>query len=708
MKKSSVASLFIGALFLLVGSVPLAASAEVQCSVLIRTLSLGSRGSDVVTLQQFLIANNYLAAGNSSGYFGQLTQSAVQQFQIAHNIVSSGSPTTTGFGSVGSRTRQAIATSCGNSGGGTGGGTIQVPSFYSSVTSGNAPMSVTFYATGLNSIYSYSIDFGDGSQTVSFISSASHTYNNTGTYKARLINNTLRCFVAGCEVVGTVNITVSSTQTSNAYIQASPTSGTAPLSVTFTASSGNADAGTFYVDFGDNSRSNAGVLAPTHIYALDGTYTASLKRTASAGGATVQTLSITVGTSQGGGGSSSQFNVTPTSGAAPLGVVFTTDVPNTAVSFGDGSSDSMQQNCTTGLDGGGTCLTGSYFTSHTYKTKGTFTAKLLRLGVACTSLATDCNVITSKTVTVGGTSSSGGNASFAATPTSGSTPLTVQFSARNSENAVVDFGDGTSGTVTALASTNCIQSSGTCGSLLYGVSHTYRSTGTFTAKLLDANMTCYTSGCNVTGTVTITVGGTTGGTSFSVNPASGAAPLTVQFTAYNSENAVVDFGDGTTGTVVAGLRCVQNSDGSTTCNSPFYSVAHTYSNGGTYNAKLIDANMTCYTAGCNVTGLATVTVSGASQSSTTFGASPTSGTAPLGVVFTTNYSGGYVDYGDGSTRDQVAANCTISFEGISRCSTDSFFTNHYYQSAGTYTARLYSGNTSSASVVKTVTVTVGH
>ena len=46
----------------------------------------------------------YLTA-NPTGYFGTLTQSAVQAFQCTESIVCSGSPDTTGFGAVGPRTR---------------------------------------------------------------------------------------------------------------------------------------------------------------------------------------------------------------------------------------------------------------------------------------------------------------------------------------------------------------------------------------------------------------------------------------------------------------------------------------------------------------------------------------------------------------------------------------------------------------------------
>ena len=45
-----------------------------------------------------------LAVDNATGYFGKLTQATVQSWQRSHGIVSSGTPTITGYGAVGPRT----------------------------------------------------------------------------------------------------------------------------------------------------------------------------------------------------------------------------------------------------------------------------------------------------------------------------------------------------------------------------------------------------------------------------------------------------------------------------------------------------------------------------------------------------------------------------------------------------------------------------
>jgi len=64
-------------------------------------LTVGSRGQDVVELQNVLIAEGDLAAGLNTGYFGSLTKAAVVKYQAAHSI----SPTS---GYVGPLTRAEL------------------------------------------------------------------------------------------------------------------------------------------------------------------------------------------------------------------------------------------------------------------------------------------------------------------------------------------------------------------------------------------------------------------------------------------------------------------------------------------------------------------------------------------------------------------------------------------------------------------------
>ncbi|MBI2610692.1 peptidoglycan-binding protein [Candidatus Kaiserbacteria bacterium] len=84
-----------------------------QCPSLSRALRQGMSGADVTALQAFLAADPRIyPEGTISGYFGALTQAAVQRFQARAGIVSSGTPDTTGYGSIGPMTRAVIAKVC--------------------------------------------------------------------------------------------------------------------------------------------------------------------------------------------------------------------------------------------------------------------------------------------------------------------------------------------------------------------------------------------------------------------------------------------------------------------------------------------------------------------------------------------------------------------------------------------------------------------
>lgn len=84
-------------------------------------LDFGDRGEDVTELQTYLATNaSIYPSGLVTGYFGALTQAGVQRFQAAQGIVSSGSPSTTGYGRVGPQTMARINALLvsGNNGGG--------------------------------------------------------------------------------------------------------------------------------------------------------------------------------------------------------------------------------------------------------------------------------------------------------------------------------------------------------------------------------------------------------------------------------------------------------------------------------------------------------------------------------------------------------------------------------------------------------------
>lgn len=75
-----------------------------------RTLSRGMRGDDVVEIQNRLVSEGLLERGSATGFFGAQTEAAVRKFQTSRGIVSSGTPSSTGFGAVGPKTRISIMT----------------------------------------------------------------------------------------------------------------------------------------------------------------------------------------------------------------------------------------------------------------------------------------------------------------------------------------------------------------------------------------------------------------------------------------------------------------------------------------------------------------------------------------------------------------------------------------------------------------------
>jgi chitodextrinase len=84
---------------------------------LTRNLYRTIKGDDVKILQNFLISQNLLSVDSNTGFFGPLTEKAVQAFQKAQGIVSSGNFWSTGYGMIGPTTRAKInsmlaSTSC--------------------------------------------------------------------------------------------------------------------------------------------------------------------------------------------------------------------------------------------------------------------------------------------------------------------------------------------------------------------------------------------------------------------------------------------------------------------------------------------------------------------------------------------------------------------------------------------------------------------
>lgn len=176
-----------------------------SCVDLTYNMTLGSTGSDVTNLQNYLIDGGYLASGYNTGYYGYLTASAAGKMQIALGIVTSASDSA--YGIVGPVTREAIA--CGT----TLSSSASIDS-RSLTTTSSHPL-ITGTATNVKTIgLSISTSGGDkfdGTGTFSVVNGRwSVTLNNEvytpGTYGIKVYDGSNNFLTSG-----TLNVTTNST-----------------------------------------------------------------------------------------------------------------------------------------------------------------------------------------------------------------------------------------------------------------------------------------------------------------------------------------------------------------------------------------------------------------------------------------------------------------------------------------------------------------
>ncbi len=355
---------------------------SVSCPTLTQTLGYGDAGSEVTALQKFLAQDAAIyPEGTVSGYFGTLTQRAVQRWQAAHAVVSEGTPATTGYGSVGPKTRAAIASICN-----TGSGANVVKNLIITPIVGQLPLAVVATFSLATPCTGFTLDWGDGSTPVSQTEitggmcaqviankRVTHTYNKLGVHTATLRTGS---------TVETVQVSVGVPEAINSATLY-PVSGAVPFttSVSFPVSGSNCTS--YRIDWGDGDldeyeaaqyevcAADYGTQATSHTYEMPGEYHIALRT----GHAPLAQLSlssawdITVSDAQ---NADFAFGVSPVSGSAPMTV--TVQLANNGeacasylVDWGDGSAQKTQQ----AVDDTN-CLYSSASFTHLYQNAGTY------------------------------------------------------------------------------------------------------------------------------------------------------------------------------------------------------------------------------------------------------------------------------------------------------------------------------------------------
>ncbi|MGO9609751.1 MAG: PKD domain-containing protein, partial [Verrucomicrobiia bacterium] len=299
-------------------------------------------------------------------------------------------------------------------------------------------------------ITSRSWQFGDGNVANTTATTVTYQYTGAGT-------DTVQLLVSGPGGSSTnvqVNlITVGNTNSVPppvAAFSAAPTSGTAPLTVTFTDTSTGSITNRLW-HFGDGTSANASGTTMVHQYTAPGTNTVRLNIYGPGGSSVaLQDNLITVGNTNSVPPSPpvASFGATPTSGTAPLTVTFTDTSTGSITSrswqFGDGNV--MNTMATT--------------VTYQYTAPGTDTVQLIVNGPGGSSTNVQANLIT-----VGNTNSVPAPvAAFSAAPTSGTVPLTVTFtdtSTGSITNRLWQFGDGTSANAPGTTMVHQYTSAGT-------------------------------------------------------------------------------------------------------------------------------------------------------------------------------------------------------------------------------------------------------
>ena len=241
-----------------------------------------------------------------------------------------------------------------------------IASFTATPMTGPAPLTVLF--DGSNSSdpnddpLDYAWDFDDGA--TGDVISGFHTYTTPGEYEVELV--VTDTYGETSRMTRAILVTAPENETPTAAFSAAPTSGQAPLVVTFNASASADPDGTitsYAWDFGDGGTAT-GVTA-LHTFASQGAYVVQLTVTDD-GGATDSSTAAILATAPGNKVPIASFTADPTSGTFPFDVGF-----DASGSYDlDGSIVAYQWDFGDGDSGSGETVT------HTYDAFGTFTVVL--------------------------------------------------------------------------------------------------------------------------------------------------------------------------------------------------------------------------------------------------------------------------------------------------------------------------------------------
>ncbi len=400
-----------------------------------------------------------------------------------------------------------------------------VVDFSATPVAGGAPLSVRFTDLTSGDVTARNWQFGDGSSST--VANPAHTYTAMGAYTVTL----------SAEGPGgsdwerkTAFITVTDEPVAPAAaFNATPTSGTVPLTVQFTDQSSGTITSRQW-DFGDGQTSTQ--QNPSHTFTSPGSYAVTLNVNGPGGANSKQMpayITVTPPAPVAG------FSASPTLGVAPLNVQFSDasggSITGRTWNFGDGATSNAQSPL------------------HSYIAAGVYDVTLTVSGPGGSDTEYKAGFVTVTVVPP----PSAPVAAFSAGPTSGTVPLTVQFSDTSSGSITGrtwNFGDGTTSTAQSP-------------------SHSYTAAGIYDVSLIVTGL----GGSDTKARAAyITVSGTSPETvmaAFSASPTAGMAPLTVQFSDASTGSIAVrtwDFGDGVTSTA--------------------QSPAHSYTAAGVYNVAL--------------------------------------------------------------------------------------------------------------------------